>query len=51
MPGIEAWRPGRQKERFVNRHLNGGDDDERIVIKVRFNQLAWNECIRITTNR
>ena len=51
MPGIEAWWPGRQKERFVNRLINGGDDDGRIVIKVRFNQLAWNECTRITTNR
>ena len=51
MPGDVARWPGRDKIRFVKRLIDGGHDDGRIVVKIRFNQRAWNKCARITTTR
>ena len=51
MPGNVAWRPCREKVRFVKRLIDGGHDDGGIVIKIRFNQRTRNECARITTTR
>ena len=51
MPGIVAWRPCRKMMRFGKRLIDGGQDDGRIVIKIGFNQRAWNKCARLTTTR
>lgn len=51
MPGNVAWRPGREQVQLVQRLIDEGHDDRRIVIKIGFNQLAWNKRARVTNTR